>query len=164
MVNKDKSKQFKVFNFNNCLICSWISLFIKSATFPCCSNYIFSAFLRIVFKEKNKIFNYKLFNIFITNILIFFISLVSGNLDDLIFNNFLFIYDFISSQQSEKLLSAATGSEITKENYKFMKSTFIGHLTQNLMFHTLYVYFFLFVLIILKFFLQKKFNFSQRIL
>ena len=92
----------------------------------------------------------------------FLIFFVSGNLEDFINNNFIFIYDFISSQTSEKLLSAAIGVEITKENYKSVKSIFIGHLTQNLMFHTLYVYFFIFIIIILKFFLQKKFNFFSK--
>ena len=130
--------------------------------FPVAAIIFFLHFYELFLKKKIKFLIISCLTFLLPIFSFFFISLVSGNLDDLIFNNFLFIYDFISSQQSEKLLSAATGSEITKENYKFMKSTFIGHLTQNLMFHTLYVYFFLFVLIILKFFLQKKFNFFSK--
>ncbi len=102
---------------------------------------------------------------FSTLALFLIIFIIFGNLKDFLHNNFLFVLNFIQSSQSEKILLEAVAN-----NHEKLPSTIVtgfkDHLFQNLIFHSLYLYFIIFILFISKiiFIKKKRILFSRDII
>ena len=132
-----------------------LTFFSKIQFFPvafimlCLINYDF------LIKKNYKIIISSFLYFFSSFALVLIIFIISGNLKDFLYNNFLFVLNFIQSSQSEKILFEA----VTKNQVKLsstIASGFKDHLFQNLIFHSLYLYFIIFILLISKIISTKK--------
>lgn len=140
----------------------YLSSFLLGLTFFAKIQFFPVAFIMLclinydLFLKKNyKIIISSFLYFFSSFALVFIIFIISGNLKDFLHNNFLFVLNFIQSSHSEKILFEA----ITKNQDKLQStilSSFKDHLFQNLIFHSLYLYFIIFILLVSKIISIKK--------
>ena len=153
IVKKDEKISYSKIYLSSFLL--GLTFFAKIQFYPvafiilCLINY------DLFIKKNYKIIINSFLYFFSSFALVLIIFIISGNLKDFLYNNFLFVFNFIQSSQSEKILFET----VTKSQDKLSStivSGFKDHLFQNLIFHSLYLYFIIFILLISKIISTKK--------
>ena len=144
----------KNFSKKNTIIIAPILLglvfFSKIQFFPV-AIIIFLIILIELFLQKKDLRKYfiSVFFFLLPSFIIFTLLFVSGNLKDFFINNFIFAYDFISFSQSKNILFEVY-SEKKINTPISVGEGFKKHLTLNLVFHIIYFYFFISLLLLFK--------------